>query len=61
MPENVVHCSREFMLAECGGDRKEHSDKAEHTNERHGMESRVDGNEIDPFQGPKKVQGCQEV
>lgn len=43
------------------GDRKEHSDKAEHTNERHGMESRVDGNEIEPFQGPKKVQGCQEV
>lgn len=46
---------------ECRRDRKEHSDKAEHTNERHGMESRVDGNETEPFQGPKKVQGCQEV
>ena len=43
------------------GDRKEHLDKAEHMNKRHGVEGGVDGNKIGPFQGPKEVQGCLKI
>lgn len=46
---------------ECRGDWKEHSDKAEYKNKRLDVEGGVDGKEIGPFQGPKEVQGCQEV
>lgn len=45
---------------ECRGDRKEHSDKAENMNKRHGVKDGVDEDEIGPFQDPKEVQGCQE-
>ena len=35
-------------------DRKEHLDKTEHVNTRHGVKGGVDGNKIGPYQGPKK-------
>lgn len=46
---------------ECRGARKKHSDKVELMRKKHGVEGGVDGNEIEPFQGPKEVKGRQEV
>lgn len=42
-------------------DRKEHLDKTEHVNTRHGVKGGVDGNKIGPFQDPKEVQGHQKI